>query len=392
MKKYSIAHMHWGFPPIIGGVETHLTILMPELVKRGYKVSLLTGSVEGHEEEVEFEGAKVFRTPLMDLNWLGKRGLVGIEDEFEKACTDFVETVKPDIIHTHNMNYFSKPHALVLDSISKKKGIPLILTAHNTWDDALFLDLTANISWSHIIAVSHFVKLEIMGIGYDDKKVTVVHHGVDTHKFHPKNKETFTDKFPELKNKKIVFHPARMGLAKGCDISVKAMRHVVEVIPDAILILAGTKNIIDWDSSQQKDIAYILYLIEIFGLKENTFIDVFSLKEMISLYALANVCIYPSVNSEPFGLTMLESISSGKPIIVTNSGGMPEVIKDGVNGYVVNVRDHETLGSRITQLLLNDRLRERLGYTGRDMAENGYTKEIMTKNTIRVYEKVLRKT
>ena len=390
MKKINIAHMHWGFPPIIGGVETHLTILMPELAKKGHSVSLLTGAAEGYPEESIYKRVKIVRTPIMDLNWLGKRGLVGIEEEFEKVCKKFVNRVKPDIIHTHNMNYFSKPHAVVLDNISKKKGIPLLLTAHNAWDSALFFDLTANINWSHIIAVSHYIKLEIMGIGFDDKKVTVVHHGIDTARFYPHNKNKIADKYKQLKGRRIIFHPARMGLAKGCDVSVKAMKYVKEAIPDAMLVLAGTKNIIDWDISQQKDIAYILYLIDVFGLKDSTFIDVFSLDEMVSLYALADVCIYPSSNSEPFGLTMLESLASAKPIIVTNSGGMPEVIRDGVNGFVVHVRDYEALGSRITQILLNDRLRERLGYTGKEIVENGFTKEIMTKNTLKIYERVLK--
>ncbi len=382
--------MHWGFPPIIGGVETHLTILMPELARKGHSVSLLTGSVEGSPEEEEYRRVKIFRTPIMDLNWLGKRGLVGIEDEFEKVCRNFINRVRPDIIHVHNMNYFSKPHATVLGSLSKEKGIPLILTAHNAWDSALFLDLTANINWSHIIAVSHYIKLEIMGIGYDDKKVTVVYHGIDTNKFYPHSKKNITSKYAQLNGRRVVFHPARMGLAKGCDVSVKAMKYVKEVVPDAILVLAGTENIIDWDTSQQKDIAYILYLIDVFGLKDSTFINVYTLDEMRSLYAISDVCIYPSSNSEPFGLTMLESLASAKPIIVTNSGGMPEVIRDGVNGFVVNVRDYEALGSRIVQILLNDRLRERLGYTGKEIVENGFTKEIMTKNTLKVYEKVIK--
>lgn len=390
MKKLNIAHMHWGFPPIIGGVETHLTILMPALAKEGYSVSLLTGSVEGSKDDYEYKGVRIMRSPCMDLNWLSKRGLIGIEDEFERICVDFIDKTKADIIHAHNMNYFSKPHANVLESISKKKGIPLVLTAHNAWDDSLFLELTAGINWSHIIAVSHYIKMEIMGIGYDDRKITVVHHGVDTEFFNPENKETITRKYSELKNKKIVFHPARMGIAKGCDVSVKAMRLVKEVIPDAVLILAGTKNIIDWATSQQKDIAYILYLIDIFGLKENTFINVFTIDEMVSLYALADVCLYPSSVPEPFGLTMLESQASAKPIIVTNSGGMPEVIKDGINGFVIGVKDHETLASRIIQLLVNARLRNRLGYTGREIVENGFTKEIMTRNVIKIYQRVLK--
>jgi len=382
--------MHWGFPPTIGGVETHLTILMPEQVKAGHKVSLLTSTAQGCEIEDEYKGAKILRSPSMDLNWLTKRGLIGIEDDFQKACSDFIDKFKPDIIHTHNMNYFSKPHAKVLEGLSKKKGIHLILTAHNAWDDALFLELTAGISWSHIIAVSHYIKMEVMGIGYDDRKVTVVHHGIDTEIFNPGRKVAIPKKFKPLMGRKVVFHPARMGLAKGCDVSVKAMRHVLQEVPDAMLVLAGTKNIIDWETTQQKDIAYILYLIDIFGLKEKTFINVFSLNEIVALYSLADVCVYPSSSPEPFGLTMLESQAAGKPIIVTNSGGMPEVIKDGINGFVVGVKDHEVLGSRITQLLLNERLRERLGYTGRDVVENGFTKEMMTKNVFKVYDKVLK--
>ena len=45
--KLNISHLHWGFPPIIGGVETHLTIILPQMVKSGHNVSLLTSSVEG---------------------------------------------------------------------------------------------------------------------------------------------------------------------------------------------------------------------------------------------------------------------------------------------------------------------------------------------------------
>ena len=53
--KLNIAHFHWGFPPIIGGVETHLTILLPQIVKLGNKVSLLTGSVEGLNGKYKYE-------------------------------------------------------------------------------------------------------------------------------------------------------------------------------------------------------------------------------------------------------------------------------------------------------------------------------------------------
>ncbi len=389
-KNLKIAQMHWGFPPIIGGVETHLTILLPEFIKRGQNVGLLTGAVEEGKAEEMFNGIAVYRSPLFDLNWLAKRGLDALEEELSETYNNFFDKVKPDIIHVHNMHYFSKVHAKTLEEISSKKGVPLILSAHNVWDDMLFLKLTKDINWTHIIAVSHYIKKELMGTGYDEQKITVVHHGINTDIFNPNIKPVnILNKFPELKDRKIIFHPARMGLAKGCDVSIKAINLVKERFPDALLVMAGTRNIIDWELSQEKEIAYFVDLVKTFDLKEHVFIDAYTLQEMPELYSLANVCVYPSSAPEPFGLTMLESLSSGKPIIVTMTGGMPEIIMDDVNGYLIKVKDFETLASRIVHLMSEDKTRKRLGNTGREIVCTHYTKEIMAQSYLNVYNRVL---
>ncbi len=387
-KKLRISHMHWGFPPIIGGVETHLTILLPSLIKMGHNVNLLTASFEGEKSRDSYQGVGIFRQPIMDLNWLSKRGVNGLTEEVTAVFEKFIDETKPDCVHVHNMHYFSKIHALVIRGIATKKGIPLILTAHNVWDDNLFLDLTKKVKWDHIIAVSHFIKREIIGAGYNHKGITVIHHGVDQDSYFSKaNTRPVFKKYPVLRGRKIIFHPARMGLAKGCDVSIKALRIVKERFPRAILVLAGTRNIIDWGQTQQKDIAYMVSLIKSLELKDNVLIDAFPLKDMPYLYAASTVCIYPSTSSEPFGLTMLEALSSARPMVVTETGGMPEIIKDGINGFVIPVKDFETLASRIIQLLADKDLRERLGYTGREMVEQQYTKEIIAENTLRLYRR-----
>ena len=69
-----IAMLHWGFPPIIGGVETHLSLLGPELVKKGHAVSLLTGSIGNHKVNHKYNKMDIKRSPLFDLNWLSERG------------------------------------------------------------------------------------------------------------------------------------------------------------------------------------------------------------------------------------------------------------------------------------------------------------------------------
>lgn len=389
-KPLNIAHLHWGFPPVIGGVETHLTILLPTFVAMGHNASLLTCSFEGCSGEEDYKGVKVTRAPIMDLNWLYKRGLDGIQGEIEEVFNAFVDKNKPDVLHAHNMHYFSTAHAKALEEISVKKGIPLFLTAHNAWDDVQFLELTTAIKWSHIIGVSHFITKEIIGIGCPHNRVTTVHHGVDEKVFHPGiNTKKILKKYPQLKGKRAIFHPARMGLAKGCDVSIKALRTVVKKYPDVMLILAGTKNIIDWGDTQQKDIAYMVQLIDKFGLRDNVLIDSYDLVDMPDLYNVSQVCVYPSSSFEPFGLTMLEAMACSRPMIVTKMGGMPEIISDAVNGFVIPVKDSEELASRIIQLMADQDLRERLGETGRSMVEKSYTKKSVAHATLDVYKKYL---
>ncbi|MEA3305620.1 MAG: glycosyltransferase family 4 protein, partial [Candidatus Omnitrophota bacterium] len=373
----SVAHIHWGFPPIVGGVETHLSIMLPEMVRLKHNVSLLTGAVEGTKIKYDYKGVKVNRTPLMDLNWLYKRGLIGIKKEVLEMFENFIREHNPGVIHCHNMHYFSEIHVRALQQLAKDRNIPLVLTAHNVWDDLLFLELTLKIKWAHIIAVSHYIKKELIGAGCNDKKITVIHHGVDTDKFRPNiNTRRLGSKYPQIRDRRIIFHPARAGLAKGCDVSLKALKIVKDRFPNVLLVMAGTKNIIDWGATQQKDIAYLVGLVKIFRLEKNVLIDAFTLDEMAQLYGVSEVCMYPSSVGEPFGLTMLEAISTSKPMIVTDAGGMPEIIQDGINGFVVPVKDFESLASRIIQLLANDKLKHRFGYTGRQMALSHYTKEI----------------
>jgi glycosyltransferase involved in cell wall biosynthesis len=389
--KLRIAQMHWGYPPIIGGVETHLAMMLPVMVKMGHTVSLLTGSVDGHKTNYEDKGVKIIRTPLMDLNWLYKRGLGGIEDEVKNIFKSFVDSSRPDVMHVHNMHYFSKPHAEALQEACRKKGVALVLTAHNVWDDVLYLDLTRNIAWDHVIAVSHYIRRELIGAGLGDDLVTTVHHGVDTKVFKPDADRRATyKKYPKIKGRPTVFHPARMGISKGCDVSLKALNIIRDSIPNVLMILAGTKNIIDWGNTQQKDIAYFVNLIKHFKLEDNVLIDAYSIEQMPGLYSAADVVIYPSTAQEPFGLTMLEGMATSKPVVVTRAGGMPEIISDGINGFVIMPKEFDELAGVVIRLLKDQRLANRLGATGKQMVDAYYTKESVTKNTISIYRQILK--
>ena len=77
------------------------------MTRPGNRVSLLTGTAEGTKVRYKYEGVEIHRTPIMDLNWLYKRGLERIKDEVYGVFSSFIKEVRPHVIHAHNMHYFS---------------------------------------------------------------------------------------------------------------------------------------------------------------------------------------------------------------------------------------------------------------------------------------------
>ncbi|PKM43379.1 MAG: glycosyltransferase family 1 protein [Firmicutes bacterium HGW-Firmicutes-8] len=388
----NIAQIHWAFPPVIGGVESHLAMLGPELIKNNCRVSLLTGAVEGLEEEDRYEEMYIKRTPLMDLNSLDPQNIAAQAGKIRKQIEQFIDKTKPDIIHAHNMHYFSPLHADILYEIKQDKGIPLVLTAHNVWAEAdkTWQEMNSRAHyWDAVIAVSDYIKQQLGQVGYDKKTITVVHHGIDLNRFSPVSaceKKEIAALYSNFRGRQVIFHPARMSLDKGCHISVKALKIIKEEFPNVLLVLAGTGQTVDWGAHQQKHVAKIMGLIDELGLRPNVYARLFDWHEMPILYKVSDLCVYPSCFEEPFGLVMLESMATEKPIVVSKAGGMPEVIQNGVNGFVVKMGSAAELAERCGQLLRSPRLCCRMGKQGRSMVEKYWTKDIMTAATLAVYQ------
>jgi|Deesub1362A_J573_1020465.scaffolds.fasta_scaffold00364_23 hypothetical protein len=388
-----IAMLHWGFPPIIGGVETHLMMLGPGLVDRGCTVNLLTGSVNGRETLV-WGGMTVTRTPLMDLNALGSlERIQELAGDIRDELTAFIRLSQPDIIHAHNMHYFSPVHARVLAMVSRRENVPLVLTAHNVWNDELWDEmLQLRTAWDAVIAVSHFIKREMVRSGYPAHRVKTIHHGIELERFAPvgeAERKRILARYPALRGRRVVFHPARMSLAKGSDVVVKAFARIRERLPEAYLVLAGTRETVDWGSYQNREIRLVNTLIRELGLENDVLIKFFPWDEIADVYRVADLAVYPSIFEEPFGLAMLEAMASGTPIVVTRSGGMPEVIEDGFSGFVVPPRDHRALAERSLFILENPDEAARLAANGLRRVRERFASAIMVENTLDFYRRTV---
>lgn len=375
-----VAMLHWAFPPLIGGVETHLALLGPGLVKRGVEVHVLTCPAEGRPEREEYGGVTVHRTPWMDLNRQTPERLGANADLISGVIHDFIRATGPDLVHAHNFHYFSPVHALALGALKERTGMPLVLTAHNAWDDepAAQINRLAG-QWNLVIAVSGFIKEELARAGYRRDKIRVVHHGIDAAPFEtgpPRGR------FP---GRRVIFHPARMCYDKGTHVAVEALGLIKSEYPDVLLAMAGTDHMVDWWRLRENYRKQIKKRITELNLQDNVHVDFYPWEEMPGAYREAEICIYPSCFQEPFGLALLEAGAGGRPMVVSRAGGMPEIIRDGVNGFLVNMHDHRQLARRCLDLLTDPGLAEQMGRAGRALVEERFTVDAMVENTLACY-------
>jgi glycosyltransferase involved in cell wall biosynthesis len=97
-----------------------------------------------------------------------------------------------------------------------------------------------------------------------------------------------------------------------------------------------------------------------------------SQKDLAELYQYMDICVVPSLWQEPFGIVALEAMASGKPVIVTNVGGLKTIVEDNVTGFIVEPDDSETLAERLSRLINDQNLREKMGTFARKRAEINY--------------------
>ena len=102
-----------------------------------------------------------------------------------------------------------------------------------------------------------------------------------------------------------------------------------------------------------------------------------------------DIFVLPSIEREGLGIAMIEAMSQSKPVIGTDIGGIPEVIEDGVNGYLVEPRDSDSLAEKLEILIDDKNKRERMGREGRKRFEEKFDASIMLRQLEDLYESLL---
>ncbi len=168
---------------------------------------------------------------------------------------------------------------------------------------------------------------------------------------------------------------------KGHQYLVEAARLVMEQRPEVIFVIVGRER-------TRKDLVRLEELAQHLGIRDRIIFTGFR-EDALEVMAAFDVFVLPSL-WEAFGIVLLEAMSLGKPVVATYVDGIPEVIDEGVNGFLVAPRDPEQLASRILDLLRDDALRNRMGEEGRKKVREKFGIERMVKEVEQVYLSVLK--
>jgi glycosyltransferase involved in cell wall biosynthesis len=200
--------------------------------------------------------------------------------------------------------------------------------------------------------------------------IPIVLNPIDINIFKPKN---------ILNNKGYILYVGRLEFRKGVHVLAKTIPFVLKNNPQVKFIFIGS-------DCGMKD--YLKNKIEESGSKKSVeFIDQLNRDNLISYYQQSAICIFPSLwENHPY--VILEAMACGRPVIASNVGGIPEIIKDRVNGILVPAGSTLGLTDAIIEVLTDKRLRETLGINARKFIEEQYPPEKVTQKTLNIYKEL----
>src|SRR5271157_1004284 len=368
-----IGVMHWAFPPVVGGVESHLLYLYEELAGLGHDVSILTAPHKDRDDDA-YPWCNIHSEDLMSIDFcLNKAGPDRLRRVYE-MMESFIVRQEPDIVHAHNFHYFVPDHAECVDILSHKYGLPIVLTIHNYWADNLCRSLLRDIRWDRIVTVSYFMKSPcIFDAHLPSNRLEVHYHGVNLDKYRVMEDMAAIKSKLGLSGRHVVFHPARACWSKGSFHGIMAAAKLKQKYPDICLILSGNGDSVDFDGERPSFQSEADSLVKKLKMENNVLFINATGDEMPVYMNAADVIIYPTIfpQGEAFGLAPVEAMACGRPVIVTDSGGLVESTFNDINGLVVD-RNPDTLADKLAfsiDRLLSDRdYAEYLGKNGREVA------------------------
>ncbi len=383
----------WEFPPrIVGGIARHVAELYPEIVVLDHEVHLITvefGQAPAYEV---VDGVHVYRVPLAPsgdfFDWVVKMndamGTMG-----GKLIQEAITQELPfDLIHAHD--WLVGDAAIALKHIFKT---PLVATIHATeygrnngirtegqWYIQGKENLLTYEAW-RVIVCTEFMRGEVeRAFQCPSNKVDVIANGIRAEKKQFAagfDRGTFRRQFA-FDQEKIVYYVGRMAFEKGVQILVQAMPIVLWEYPATKFVIIGGGNTLG-----------LRQQIELLGIAKHVYFTGFMQDEDLDKFqTVADCAVFPSLY-EPFGIVVLESFAANVPVVVSNAGGLPEVVTNTKTGVVTRAGDAFSLAYGILEVIRHPDYAQWLRDNGRQELEKRFRWPMLAQETMVVFERVV---
>ena len=355
----------------LGGAEIHLLNLVRHLDRDRYSpVVLCIGKNGPIGEEIAREGV-----PVTELGLLRKGGP---DRRIAKILREFLRREKISLVHSHLY------HANVYGRLAAfREGIPAVCTIHNTYAHPKMHRRLVN-RWlarrtARIIAVSGPVRDDIIRYdGVDPSRVVVIPNGVDPGRFDiPVTRVEAREKLGIPTGRFLVGTVGRLEEQKGLQYLLEAIRILRGGGKEAFLLVVGSgrEEARLQEQASRDGIGDAVFFL---GARR----DVAELYRAMDVFALSSLW-------EGGPITLIEAMASGLPVVATPVGIVPEVVRDGVNGFLVPLRDPAMLAEALWRVREDPAMAEAVGREGRVTVRDRYTHRHLAEKVMAVYEEVL---
>lgn len=383
--------LSWEYPPrVVGGIARVVKELSEKLQLEGQDVTVVTYK-EGDTPyfEVEETGVKVYRVdnymirPNNFIDWIMQLNF-NLITEVNKLIQSG-ETF--DVIHAHDWLT-----AYAAKTLKESYNIPLVSTIHATEagrNGGIQTEMQRYINdteWmltyesSEVIVNSNFMKNDIQRIfGLPFEKIKVIPNGIDLKKFDGIKKDyEFRRRFA-ADNEKIILSLGRLVFEKGIQHLIYAMPKILSNYNDVKLVIVGKGGMIN----ELKQITVNL------GIQDKVYFTGYMAGDDVQkMYKVSDVAVFPSTY-EPFGIVALEAMLGGTPTVVSDIGGLNEIVKHGETGLKSYAGNANSIADSVTQLLYDYDLSEKITKNAKLEVVQNFNWTKIAEDTRKLYEKAI---
>jgi len=356
-----IAILTYNFPPKwLSGTEIATYNIAKYLAKRGHNVCVITSKDEELPEIEAKDGFQIYRTKFYNIKFLGCV-------IFWTNIIPILKKINPDIIHSQMIGMgvpalaakklFGKPYVVWgrgSDVYLSRKFEKLILKPVVKNADA-------------VIALTEQMKGKIEE--YYKRDAFVIPNGINLGEFDNLSKENLRIELRIGQDEKVIIYIGRLYPVKGVEYLIKAMNLIKNKEPNTKLILIG-------DGSEKEKLREMVKKLNLDDCV--IFLPQVSNQNIPKYTVASDVFVLPSL-SEGFPLTILEAMASGLPIVTTRICGLPEIIKEGENGFLVEPANPEQLAEKILFILENDESRAKISANNKESVKQYSWENIIDK-------------